>query len=118
MIDLDYTARKAELTDSLQRARDAGVSTAYVECGQESYQLLTAMALARVPIAEVDYARRQIEAGALELTFCGVRVIKCPDVPERRLWPPRAISAIASERRLSRDMVPKESDDATGFREA
>lgn len=93
----------AHLDLCMEQMRQERIELPYVEAGPETFGVITAWALAPVPLGEAEYTRRLIEAEQIALKFQAVTVIRCHDVPEGMLWPPRTISVVASERRLNSD---------------
>jgi hypothetical protein len=104
---------RAELRRTLESMQEARISLPFVECGTRTFEFL--VKITADDMQEPDRSRLwwRIMVGHSELHYLGVTLKPCMDVPEGRLWPPRTLSALASERRINSDMEAAYGD-ATG----
>lgn len=104
MTILDNTEESAQaLSESLRTVFDSGCEVPHVEVGPKTFAMIATWAIAKVPLSEAEYTRRMIDDEHVSLTFHGVRCIRCYDVPEGRMWPPRMVSVMAKQRKVAED---------------
>jgi hypothetical protein len=83
--------------------RENGIEVPPVECGPETYDMLLALVEAHKRDEEVEEFRESMCNEKSSITFLGIIVVRCDDVPEGRFWPARQISSIATQRKLEAD---------------
>lgn len=77
------------LSTRLEELQRSQIELPYLECGAETYDWVMEMLLAHEDEDKVDSMREQFNDGRLQVSFGGVLVRRCDDVPERTFWPPR-----------------------------